>query len=252
MSAPTCPNCGASPTPAELTSGWCDGCGKRLPASFAASARPRPAQGPDDEAPRRPWLWPVLVLVVLALGTAAWYFKLIRLGATTDVRQIEQRVASEIARQGNTKVKEVSLEEESPGHYVGTAVLASGRRLNVTVKAEGNMTTWDAHEVHHPWKLLGKWKGKHGQTEFEFTFGLKGLKLETRAPNKFASTGFSYVADDAIDPILITLGPGSEAEVKARLLPGDRLEFLTGFSTKGALGTTEVPPMVLTRVPLEK
>lgn len=39
MSAPTCLYCSAALTPADLTDGWCDNCGKKLPAS-QTSLRP--------------------------------------------------------------------------------------------------------------------------------------------------------------------------------------------------------------------
>jgi hypothetical protein len=38
MAGLTCPNCNAVPSSAELAAGWCDSCGKKIPASLAATA----------------------------------------------------------------------------------------------------------------------------------------------------------------------------------------------------------------------
>jgi hypothetical protein len=38
MAGLTCPNCNAVPSSAELAAGWCDSCGKKIPASYAAAA----------------------------------------------------------------------------------------------------------------------------------------------------------------------------------------------------------------------
>ena len=38
MAGLTCPNCSAVASTSEIASGWCDSCGKRIPASYAAAA----------------------------------------------------------------------------------------------------------------------------------------------------------------------------------------------------------------------
>ena len=38
MAGLTCPNCNAVASPAEIAAGWCDSCGKKIPASYAAAA----------------------------------------------------------------------------------------------------------------------------------------------------------------------------------------------------------------------
>jgi hypothetical protein len=44
MARLTCPNCGAVLGPSDLTAGWCDSCGKKIPATvIAAAPAPRKA-----------------------------------------------------------------------------------------------------------------------------------------------------------------------------------------------------------------
>jgi hypothetical protein len=38
MAGLTCPNCNAVASTAEIASGWCDSCGKKIPFSYTASA----------------------------------------------------------------------------------------------------------------------------------------------------------------------------------------------------------------------
>jgi hypothetical protein len=38
MARLTCPNCGTGLAPSDLSAGWCDSCGKKIPASLIAAA----------------------------------------------------------------------------------------------------------------------------------------------------------------------------------------------------------------------
>src|SRR5881392_2889026 len=55
MSTPTCPNCGAALGPTDLSDGWCDTCGKKLPSGLTVQRPPttRRDMGLTDE----PRLW---------------------------------------------------------------------------------------------------------------------------------------------------------------------------------------------------
>src|SRR5262245_63907520 len=65
-----CLHCDTSLTTKDLTDGWCDGCGKKLPSSLTKEAR-RPkastvAQAATDDEPMAVWKVLLAVLLVLA------------------------------------------------------------------------------------------------------------------------------------------------------------------------------------------
>ena len=68
-----CLVCNAIPSAHEMTDGWCESCGKRLPTSYAAHAK-RDAVGSipvnlQTEDPSRFWLWGgVIGLVLFVVG----------------------------------------------------------------------------------------------------------------------------------------------------------------------------------------
>jgi hypothetical protein len=68
-----CIHCNVALTARDLTEGWCDACGKRLP----TSSRPRAASAPAAAAPATPargghrWLLALGGVAIAALGAAA-------------------------------------------------------------------------------------------------------------------------------------------------------------------------------------
>jgi hypothetical protein len=72
-STPTCIHCDATLTPTDISTGWCDSCGKRLPSGARPAARPAAvaaAPAPAAAAPARgsSWVaWGVMALVALVV-----------------------------------------------------------------------------------------------------------------------------------------------------------------------------------------
>jgi hypothetical protein len=82
------------------------------------------------------WRQAALLLVLLALAGCMF-------NSEPTQAQLEQRVAQDLGRQHNTTAT-VSLTKDGPHSYSGTATLANGMRMKVTVTVNGAVTSWQA------------------------------------------------------------------------------------------------------------
>lgn len=152
MSETRCPSCGAALRAVDLITGWCDGCGKKIPAFVQSAARgtaartlPRPALDDPEFGPapapyrapdfRRRRLWGALVVVVLlalvAAGVGLYYwFK-------TDVEITVDNGASEPATVFLDGVESLTV----PGRQAAVLSCRSGRH-KISV-ARGGKTVFD-------------------------------------------------------------------------------------------------------------
>ncbi len=74
----TCIHCNAALTPTDISTGWCDSCGKRIPtgAKPAAKKPTAPAAEASPAAPARgsAWAaWGLMALALVAVGAASVY-----------------------------------------------------------------------------------------------------------------------------------------------------------------------------------
>lgn len=74
MSATTCVHCNITLTAADVASGWCDSCGKRLPGGARYTPKKASAEAPAAPVagrPRSAWAWGVAVLALFAVAAAS-------------------------------------------------------------------------------------------------------------------------------------------------------------------------------------
>jgi hypothetical protein len=73
MDATTCIHCNTTLTAADVSSGWCDSCGKRLPGGsrYVPAAKQPGADAPAPAAGKKGLAWGVALLALLAVGLAS-------------------------------------------------------------------------------------------------------------------------------------------------------------------------------------
>jgi len=72
----TCVHCNAALTPSDLSTGWCDSCGKRLPSVPRAAKKPAAASAaPAAGGKGTSWaIWSAAALAIVAVGASVFAF----------------------------------------------------------------------------------------------------------------------------------------------------------------------------------